>query len=103
MRTSFLKATMGFGLMALAADQISAQQAVCAPREIVLHRLQDGYGETRQAIGLGANNSFVEWFASEAGSWTLTMTFPDGSTCILAAGQAFENIAQTAPAPGDPA
>ena len=65
MKTMF-KMTMGLGIMALAASQVSAQQARnCAPRDVVVERLASGYGETRQSVGLGANNAMVEVFASD--------------------------------------
>ena len=92
---------MGFGLLVLAADQVAAQQGNCAPRDVVLERLNDSYGETRQAIGLGANNAIVEVFAAETGSWTITVTFPNGATCLVASGQAYEALAETLPAKGN--
>lgn len=103
MKQTFLKATMGLGLMVLAADHVAAQQNNCAPRDVVLQRLAEGYGETRQAIGLGANNAVVEVFASDAGSWTITVTLPNGVTCLVASGQAYETLAEALPARGEDA
>lgn len=102
MKDVFLQATMGLGLLVLAADQVAAQQqGNCAPRDVVLQRLNENYGETRQAIGLGANNAIVEVFAAETGSWTITVTFPNGATCLVASGQAYEALAETLPAVGN--
>lgn len=105
MKQHFLNMTLGLGLLALAADQAAAQTARnCAPRERVVERLAEGYGETRQAIGLGANNAVVEVFASdESGSWTITVTMPNGLTCLVASGQAFEELAEALPAKGNDA
>lgn len=82
----------------------SAQNQNCAPREVVVERLADRYGESRQAIGLGSNNAVVEVFANtEGGSWTITVTMPNGITCLVASGQAYENVNETLPEPqGDP-
>ena len=81
-------------LMATGADAQNARN--CAPRDLVVTRLAEGYGETRQSIGLGANNSVIEVFASdETGSWTITMTAPNGITCLMASGQAFEMLAES--------
>ncbi|HID68452.1 MAG TPA: hypothetical protein EYP31_09415, partial [Roseibacterium sp.] len=75
-----------------------------APREMVLERLADKYGETRQSIGLGANNAVVEVFAStDTGSWTITVTTANGLTCLVASGQSFEAIAEALPAKGNDA
>lgn len=92
-------------LAATAAPMALAQNARnCGPREVVVDRLADGYGETRQSMGLGANNSVVEVFASpETGTWTITVTMPNGVTCLVASGQAFEELAEALPAPGNDA
>ena len=76
----------------------------CAAREAVVDRLAEGYGETRQSVGLGRNNSVVEVFASdETGSWTITVTMPGGLTCLVASGQSFESVAEALPAKGNDA
>ncbi len=88
------------GLIALTAGSAVSQDAQnCAPREAVVNRLATGYGETRQSMGLGANNHVVEVFAStETGTWTITVTLPNGLTCLVASGQAFEELAEALPA-----
>lgn len=89
-------------LILASTTDLAAQGARnCAPREAVVARLVEGYGETRQSIGLGSDNVLVEVFASgETGSWTITVTTPDGVTCLVAAGQAFETLAEALPVPG---
>lgn len=72
---------------------ISAQQPNCKERDVVVKRLAEKYGETRQYIGLGSNGMMMETFASkETGSWTITMTMPNGITCLLASGQNYEPL-----------
>lgn len=90
---------------AAATSQASAQNARnCGPRTAVVDRLANGYGETRQSIGLGTNNAVVEVFASqESGSWTITVTTPNGLTCLVASGQSFEAVAEALPAKGNDA
>jgi hypothetical protein len=76
----------------------------CASHDFIVDRLATGYGETRQSIGLGSDNRIVELFAStQTGTWTLIITHPDGQTCLVAAGEAFEKVAETLPAKGDDA
>jgi ATP-dependent exoDNAse (exonuclease V) alpha subunit len=96
---------MTLGLMALMAGQVSAQQSRnCAPRQKVIERLAMRYGETRQSIGLGAQGAVVEVFAStDTGSWTITVTTPNGLTCLVASGQSFESMAETLPPQGNDA
>nr|WP_254684998.1 hypothetical protein [Tateyamaria omphalii] len=86
------------------AAQAQQQARNCGPRDIVVSRLAEGYGETRQSMGLGANNSVIEVFASdESGTWTITVTTPNGVTCLVASGQAFEALAEALPAKGSDA
>ncbi|MBU2983546.1 hypothetical protein KO498_17195 [Lentibacter algarum] len=76
----------------------------CAPRERIVERLAEKYGETRQSVGLGANNAVVEVFASQtSGTWTITVTTAAGLTCLVASGQAFETLAEALPAKGNDA
>ena len=80
-----------------------AALANCAPREVVVERLAERYRETRQSMGLGANSAVVEVFASrETGTWTITVTTPQGMTCLVASGQAFQTLNDPLPPAGDP-
>ena len=90
-------------LAALLALPVQAQNTRnCAPRQAVVDRLVEGYGETRQSMGLGANNAVVEVFASdETGTWTITVTTPNGLTCLVASGQSFEPLNERLGAPGE--
>lgn len=97
--------TAAAGIYLVAATDVMAQSARnCGPREIVVDRLSAGYGETRQSMGLGANNSVIEVFASdESGTWTITVTSPNGVTCLVASGQAYEPLVEALPAKGNDA
>lgn len=105
MMNTMFKMTIGLGIMVLAASLVNAEgNGNCAPRPVVLERLAEKFGETRQSIGLGANNAVVEVFASvDTGSWTITVTMPDGMTCLVASGQSFETLAEALPAKGNDA
>lgn len=88
----------------LSATALRAQpRKNCAPRPAVLEKLAEVYGETRQSIGLGADNKVIEVFAAESGSWTILMTLPTGLSCVVAAGRSFENLAEELPPEGAPA
>jgi len=87
----------GFGA-AIPALPAQAQSNNCAPHAMVVERLASGYGESRQSIGIGANNTVVELFASPlSGSWTITVTMPGGPTCLVASGQGYEYLAEALP------
>tara|TARA_R110002072_G_scaffold27730_12_gene90000 strand:+ start:58 stop:390 length:333 start_codon:yes stop_codon:yes gene_type:complete len=91
--------TAAAALLLVTTTDVAAQNSRnCGPREAVVTRLAEGYGETRQSIGIGGNNAVVEVFASaDTGSWTITVTAPGGLTCLVASGQAFEELAEALP------
>jgi hypothetical protein len=90
--------SFGIGAMMLATNHANAQTSNCADHAVIVERLAQSYGESRQSIGLGSDNSVIEVFASmDTGSWTITTTTPGGPTCLVAAGQAFQQISETLP------
>ena len=92
MTKQLITLSLGVGALLLATNHAFAQNnRNRAERERVLAQLTQKYGEARQGMGLAANNSVVEVFAStETGSWTITVTSPNGVTCLVASGQAYE-------------
>jgi hypothetical protein len=94
-RSLFLPLVL-IALSAATAFPVAAQSRNCAERERVVERLSDTYGESRQSIGLAANNQVMEVFANlESGSWTVTVTLPSGITCLIASGMAYEDTDDT--------
>lgn len=87
--------------LALMATQSAAQaNRYCAPRDSVVQRLAENYGESRQSIGLGQQGTMIETFASsDTGTWTILSTNPRGISCIEAAGYSFEVFVAEAPQP----
>lgn len=76
----------------------TAQSQNCADHARVVERLASGYGESRQSIGVGSDNTVVEVFASlETGTWTITVTQAGGPTCLVASGEAFQALAEGLP------
>lgn len=90
-------------LAVLFAMPASAQQSRnCAPREAVVERLASTYGKSRQSIGLGEQGMVIETFASiDTGTWTITVTTPNGLTCLVVSGQSWEELAEALPPGGD--
>lgn len=94
---------LSFGFVALLLATDIAQAAQCGKRDVVIDRLASHYGETRRAMGLASGNGIIELYASEEdGTWTITVTRPDGITCLLGAGNAFE-MTDSIAATGKPA
>lgn len=97
---TFFRAAASFGLL-LAASTAHAQSQTCAKRTQVVERLSEKYGETLQSVGMHSNNGLLEVYASEAtGTWTILVTTPDGTSCLIAAGQMWERDATSLVKPG---
>lgn len=84
---------------ALAQNQALAS-ARCADRAGLLAVLADQFDESPVGMGL-AEGAVVELLLSEGRTWTVLVTRPDGTSCILAGGTDWD-AAEIAP-DGDPA
>ncbi len=69
-------------------------QMVCSERAKFLKHLGDGYSEAPIAMGLASNGTVLEVLASNKGSWTIILTKPDGMSCVVASGEAWEQVEQ---------
>ncbi|MEM1272892.1 MAG: hypothetical protein AAGF88_03690 [Pseudomonadota bacterium] len=69
---------------------------ICAERDVIVGTLATRYGETAVSLGLGAGNRVVEVFASEeTGTWTITVTSVNGTTCLVASGNSYTVVPPT--------
>lgn len=76
-------------------------QQNCNTRAAVIETLASKYGESRQSIGLAPQGRVIEVFASlETGTWTITVTQPNGITCMVASGNSYENLDEPIQPPG---
>lgn len=86
-------------LALLLAAPAFAQGQPCGPRPLVVEHLATKYGESVQSIGMAANGLVAEvWANVQTGTWTFTVTQPDGMICLVASGTSFEHAPQ-APEP----
>ena len=78
----------------------AAAAAPCAPREVLLRRLAEGYGEAPQAMGLITSGALLELLVSPGGgSFSILMTRPPRAgqpgqvSCLVAAGEGWRSVA----------
>lgn len=96
MNNKLLTLSLSIGAILLSTQFAHSQPANCGKRDAMVNRLTKTYGEVRQSMGLAANNSVLEVFASdETGTWTIIVTTSRGVTCLVASGQAFEELAES--------
>lgn len=74
----------------------------CSNHDAVAAELAHQFSERPHAIGLAQDATVMELYASDKGTWTLTVTLPDGMTCLVAAGSNFESMTPAQVAKGDP-
>lgn len=96
---------LALALAALATPAAAQVQMPCGTRSVILHAIVERAGELPRAVMLGSGEtgvvSLIEVYARPDGAtWTLVVTRPDGLTCLVAAGIAFEPI--PLPPPGEP-
>jgi type IV secretory pathway VirB2 component (pilin) len=82
---------IGFGATGARADAPQAQP-VCGAHEAVITTLSGKFAEKPVSMGLANNGTVVEVLSSPDGSWTIVMTAPNGLTCLLAAGDYWQEV-----------
>ncbi|MDA1100825.1 MAG: hypothetical protein O2967_17775 [Proteobacteria bacterium] len=91
-------ALAAFFMPAAALSQIPAA-AVCGDRSRFLSHLAQTHKETPSAMGVTDSGRVLEVLTSKDGTWTIIVTHPNGITCMVTAGQAWENIEPAAEGP----
>jgi hypothetical protein len=65
----------------------------CTDRTAAVTHLAKKYKEQPVAIGLASNGSIFEVLTNDAGStWSIIVTMPDGTSCMIAAGEHWEPV-----------
>lgn len=65
-------------------------QEACAPREEIVQKLSGDFREQQQAVGIVNDKAVLEVFVSRQGSWTIIATGTDGNSCVLSAGEEWD-------------
>ena len=95
--------SLGLAAMLAAAD-IAHGAPQCDSRETVTALLADRYGETRRSLGIAGEAAVIELYAADTtGTWSITLTLPDGRMCLMASGSGYETVTEDLPAKGPPA
>lgn len=84
---------LGPSLAGTGAAQVIGSPAQCNAREAVLGALASKYKEAPVQIGLTNAGAIIEVTASAEGdSWSIILTTPAGITCLIAAGEHWEQV-----------
>ncbi len=89
----YLTAILGALLIGWGAFSSAAQaQTMCGERRAVVASLENTYSETPVSMGLASNGAVIEILASPSGSFTIILTRPNGLSCVMAAGESWEDL-----------
>ena len=92
------RTVVGIALIACTPRAEAAEPGACTSRGEVVAKLAQRFGETLRSVGLQKKDGLVEIYASEkTGTWTILVTRPDGMSCLLAAGELWEDEPKKAP------
>ncbi|TMJ38121.1 MAG: hypothetical protein E6G89_12830 [Alphaproteobacteria bacterium] len=69
---------------------IAAAQLPCAARDEIVSEITQHFKEAPEATGVTPQGMLLEVFVSEARSWTILLTTPQGVSCIVAVGENWE-------------
>ena len=78
------------GLPALAKSPIA--EVLCEPTGQLYDRLTRRMARERSASGIRDREQVMELWTNRHGDWTLVATYAGGTSCILAMGEAWENL-----------
>lgn len=72
-------------------------QPACFPRTELVQHLAHEFHEEPAAAGIADDGSLLEVFASKDGdTWTVAVSLPNGTTCLLATGQQWQEMPRVA-------
>ena len=86
------------GALAFVAPSVSAQ-TVCGERAEFLKYLGTKHNEAPTAMGMTRSGQLIEVLSSRKGSFTIIVTNPQGRSCMVAAGDAWEAVKTVALGP----
>ncbi len=88
----FAVVAFAFALLLHTAATVKAQP-VCMPHDDFRVELQRNFSEAPVAIGIANNGALIELYAKrDKSSWTLIMTRPGGLSCVLVAGEEWNDL-----------
>ena len=91
--------TLGLAIL-LSTEAPASAQSKCVAHPEVTKQLGSRYSEAPVAMGLANTGGVVEIFAKDDGSsWTMVVTMPNGMSCMMAAGEAWESLPKIARGP----
>jgi hypothetical protein len=74
------------------AIAISQPDVKCAGHSDVQNYLGRIYAEKLEAVGLVNDQTIMEIYVGDSGSWTVALTSPEGISCLVLSGQGWQSM-----------
>ncbi|WP_288141999.1 hypothetical protein [Mesorhizobium sp.] len=87
-----LKTLILAGALAVGTNAASAQYQYCVEHRDLVAHLSEQFQERQFAFGLIGQMAIMEVYVADSGSWTIIVTDVAGRSCIVAAGEHWENV-----------
>ncbi|MGE3873902.1 MAG: hypothetical protein AB7F74_13180 [Parvibaculaceae bacterium] len=94
-----LACALVIGTLTINATLPAQAQEQCGPRDQVVKLLNAKYQENQRAVGLINEKAVMEVYISSRGTWTMLITNEAGLACVLAAGEAWDEMPMKALGP----
>ena len=98
MLRNLIVSTLAAFVFVLSVTSANAQ-AVCGERAKFIETLAKQHQEQPTSIGMTSNGQIIEVLTSAKGSWSIIITSPQGKTCLVATGEAWETVERIAMGP----
>ena len=76
-----------FAVPAHADNPTPVAGSMCGERGALGGLLKQQFGEEQEDAALQSEQTLVELFASEKGTWSILLSSPNGTSCVVAAGK----------------
>lgn len=89
------------GVIGLSLVSTASAAPVCGDRAKVIESLNAKYAEEPVAVGVTSNGGVIEVLKAPDGeTWTILFTYPSGPSCLVASGDAWQDIEPVLHGPG---
>lgn len=96
-----IKSLLTMALLTMSgAFATASAQGLCEERAVIVTKLKEMYKENHVASGLENASKMVEIWTGNSGSWTILVTRASGISCVVASGNSWLDLPDTAPALG---
>lgn len=91
---------LALALLLFAFPAFAQQRQLCAPRNALIEKLSQEFGEAPYAGAIDGAGNLMEILTGPKGTWTLLIVRPDRIACIVGSGEGWLIYEPTVPGRG---